>query len=627
MIERDPTAFEDQSSSLLPSPNTFNPNVTSGSVKRRRAITAPAQRTDATPSTPVGSPTVQTMAPPPSPKPVPVPSASPTIPPAPPSASPAVSGIPGMPGGPTQPYYSPPNALGQGHAIPAPTFPLQPSSGGLFTPPVPASGTSVPTSPIDPANDLRSMNVLPTSSSALDAARQGLISATGTLSTQDRVQSMQDLLSKFGLSTPDIAAGPAVAAGPSEQGALDTLNGQVGTAGNVLAGFNRGQTVNDLRDALTKYFGDTDVAVGANPSTDPSARLSQYNAMLDDSASKLASVDRVALAKDLLSQFDDAQLPEHELALRKLTEQYAARGGGRSGQLRTAYGDEDLARQRDRDLMKRQLISDALEGSIQDQFNKTNALAGLQSSTFGQDQGIRGEERADRDYATGVETGNVNRRLSTRQAADQAANAGADANLSALSSTFGQLAGQQGATAAREANRRAEQRTERDTQTGLAERNAERALSAADSNRAFASSLADAVQGDNATNVSAAQNLFNTLSSEGAANRAETRGERDYQNALEGQSYQRAVTQQQLEEQARQQQLQQALALLSAGEAGNPSAALTSLANGTGLDLATIQQLAQALGSRQNTQTASQPGAGLPIPTGIQLPDYGGILS
>lgn len=490
MIAQDPTMAQDVSSPVLPSPSSFDPTGATprAAVKRRRGL-APGQPADATPVQPTGAmPTMPpvTAKPSPSPSPLVNNAASSFAPLAPPAT--ANDATPSIPNGATTP------SLAAGTPTPPPALP---NPAGI-----------VPTTPIDPANDLRSSTVLPTSSPALDQARTGLSTATSALSSFDRTGAIGDALTRFGIQPTDVQAGGAV-------------------------------------------------------STDPSGRLSKYNGLVDDSASNLAGVDRVALAKNLLQQFDDAQLPEHELALQQLTEKYAAKGGGRSGMLRTAYGNEDLVRQRDRDAMKSKLISDALEGSIQDQFNKTNALSSLQSSTFGQDATTRGEQRADRGYQTDVATGNADRKLN-----------------------------------------------------------------AAAASRNFAGSVADAGASDAATRTAAAKNLFDTLSGEAAGNRAETRGERAYENQQEQDSYGRAVTQQQLEQQQGATALQQALAQLGAGETGNPANILAAIASGSGLDSNLIAQLAASLGQKSTAQpSVTVPGAGLPSPTGIQIPDYGGTFS
>lgn len=205
------------------------------------------------------------------------------------------------------------------------------------------------------------------------------------------------------------------------------------------------------RDELASFFGPTDVGAGAEVAPAGSARLLHMGSLVDSAAGNLASVDRVQRAKDLLGQFDEDQAPEHERALRNITNQYLQRGGGKSGMLRTAYGDEDLVRQRDRDAMKRKVIGDAVEGSIADEFNKTSALSGLESGLSDREAGERGERRGERAYRTGLDEGNVNRRLATREA------------VNATSTTDA-------------ARRRAEVRGERGYQNDLEQRSFERML-------------------------------------------------------------------------------------------------------------------------------------------------------
>lgn len=146
-----------------------------------------------------------------------------------------------------------------------------------------------------------------------------------------------------------------------------------------------------------------------NIDTGPSERLSQYGNLLDREVGGLAGVDRVKLAQDMLKQFREATSDDYDLELRKATEKAVATGMGRSGILRTDYGNIADRRMRLLDQQGERFLTDALHGSIDDQFRKTDALGNIEDRLSGREAGVRDETR--RDRAT---------RLSARDAADSA---------------------------------------------------------------------------------------------------------------------------------------------------------------------------------------------------------------
>lgn len=175
---------------------------------------------------------------------------------------------------------------------------------------------------------------------------------------------------------------------------------------------------------------------------------------------------------------------------------------------------------------------------------------------------------------------------------------------SALTSLEGQVSGQNAAT-------QAAQRQERDYTTNVDTGNVNRALSANETAAQLGNSGAD-------SQIATAQGNLGALSSlEGTSRAADTtatndlRGERANQTSQEQSAFDRALEQYQTEQGTKQQGFNNSLALLNAGEAGNPAGALEGAAstlNPSG-DATAIAQLASALGkSGVQSGTAGAPG-------------------
>jgi hypothetical protein len=126
------------------------------------------------------------------------------------------------------------------------------------------------------------------------------------------------------------------------------------------------------------------VAIGSTilPNADP--RLTALQGLVDSSASTLGNVDRTQIAQQLFDQFNTSTAPAYQAALRSATQAAAGTGRIGSGMLRTSYGD--LANQRDQQLQTAQqgFMTDALNGTIQDNLNNVNALSGLEGQQFGE---------------------------------------------------------------------------------------------------------------------------------------------------------------------------------------------------------------------------------------------------
>lgn len=239
---------------------------------------------------------------------------------------------------------------------------------------------------------------------------------------------------------------------------------------------NRVNRARQIADDTYGSYGNTDVSEGPDVSADRSARLNKYGGMVDENAGKLAAVDRFELAKQKLAEFRASTAPDYEQDLRKATELSARMGQGRSGIQRTRYGDIALDRERSIRDQESRLLTDALEGTIGDQFNKTNTLAGLESGLAGEERAVRGEARGERDFKTGVRTGNVNRRLQSRDAANATGERLAGAESADAYNNLGALAGLEEGARANTRNRADQIRGERDYENQQEQKSFERGV-------------------------------------------------------------------------------------------------------------------------------------------------------
>lgn len=552
--------------------------------------------------------------------------------------------------------------------------------------PPPSGGPGVRTSRIDPYNDLRSTQIVSEDDPRTSSFASRVDSAAGRLPGNrfGRARAMaDDVYSQFGdldvgtqdvrpgdvrsgrvgtrnVQGRDVGYGPEVGPGMSEEGALGELNAGVTGAARRAAGNDRASMVRSARGELSDFLDPDQVQAGAGVSPEQSARLARYGSMTDDAASKLAAVDRFELAKQKLKEFRDSTAADYDLDLRKATDLSAQMGQGRSGIQRTRYGNIALDRERDLRGQESRLLTEALEGTIGDQFNKTSALRGLEEGIAGEERAVRGEERGERDYFTNVNEGNVNRSNRARELAASQASSEGSANFGSDLDTLGALASVQGATAGREAGRRGEMRGERDRRTDIETRNVERqlgidtdninrqlavdtgnvdrdlAVDTGNVNRRFSADtdnvnrrravdegnidrrvsarmaalnagdrFAGAETDDAYRELDALSGLEGRARAVGNDRADQMRGERDFQNSQEQKAFERRFLQDRTERQDMLTDQDRALDLLRAGEAGNPADTLAQLADG-GMDPAIIQQLAASIAARQQAGGGQQ---------------------
>jgi hypothetical protein len=156
----------------------------------------------------------------------------------------------------------------------------------------------------------------------------------------------------------------------------------------------------DANAANGGQFTPSNVAVGSTvlPNQDP--RLTGTQSAVDTASQSLANVDRTKLAQSMFDTFAQSSNPAYEASLRDATRSAAGAGRIGSGQLRTSYGNLANQRNLQLDTAKQQFMQDALEGSIGDQFNKVNALSGLEGQQYGEGADTNNQLRTERGYQT-----------------------------------------------------------------------------------------------------------------------------------------------------------------------------------------------------------------------------------
>lgn len=220
-----------------------------------------------------------------------------------------------------------------------------------------------------------------------------------------------------GYHGPDNASGGSAAAGASSGGSdartpaqqLADMTSQYVTPGRQTTANNSDPlsgvtTINPADDLRSTVITNT-----------PDARTSSYADMTDQSAKDLAGVDRYQLAQDKFKTYADQTAPEQDLAIRKATQKAAAMGGMYGGQLTTDYGNLALARTRDLATERDKLFQSALDGSIQDQFNKTGALSSLEGTARGANDAATNALRGERSYQNSQEESAFERALLQHQ--------------------------------------------------------------------------------------------------------------------------------------------------------------------------------------------------------------------
>jgi hypothetical protein len=426
-------------------------------------------------------------------------------------------------------------------------------------------------------------------SGQLDSADANVAGSLAQLRGTDRQGMVNDLRKQYSdyLGNTNIQARPDVDVGADVSGMQGQADaGVMGSLGRV-QGADRQSMVDAMMKKYADMFGDTNVQGGPAIGTAPSDRMKALQGQVDSATTGLSNIDRVKQAHDLFDQFSESSAPEYDLALKKATQRAAAAGGLGSGGLRTDYGNLALTRSRDLDLQKRQLITQAMNDSVNDALNKQGRLASLEGQLSGQEAGLRGEQRQDRAYQTDVNTGNVNRAISTKQAGAGMAASNADANIQTLMSQLSANQNVASSLAARGQQRTANQAANRDYATNVDTGNVNRALSAREAASNMASSNADANLSSMLSNLSSSQNVASSLAQRQQQRTANQAANRDYSTNVDTGNVNRGIS-------ARQ----SAAGLASSNADSNLQSMLS--------DLAAQQNASSALAGRAQQRTANQ---------------------
>lgn len=245
------------------------------------------------------------------------------------------------------------------------------------------------------------------------------------------------------------------------QGATDAARGAAGA-------YDLGSAASRYGTDFTQKLGIPSIGFqGVGTSVAPRVQAAMNRT--DAAAGDLANVDRFKLAQERFNQSAADSAPAYDFANRVATQRNAAGGRLKSGMLRTDYGNLDLARARDLDSAKTRFLQDALEGTIADQFNKTNALSGLEGQAFGQDASLRGEQRTERDASTGLAERNAGRQFDATRAALEMGLGLANNEASHKINQYGVAQSGENAIAGQEAGQRNEVRGERGFQKSMSD--------------------------------------------------------------------------------------------------------------------------------------------------------------
>lgn len=280
----------------------------------------------------------------------------------------------------------------------------------------------------------------------------GSTAAGGNATNQDNWLNALDA-PPIATSNPDYFA----PGGPAENGGWDNFL-------NMLAGGSTGGGASSAGGAFlpTGDLSGTAFGPGSNlvgtqisPETDP--RLAGIQGMVDQAAQGVAQglgdtsafqggpeaqqargltmqalqslfngPDRASLAADALGIFDERSAEAQQLALRNAGNAAAKFGRLGSGNVATSIGDYELARNRDRDLLQRDLALNAAQQTMADRQAQLSGALGVGDQMFGQDlQGAGfGLDRALSEYGVrgdqlgrlaGLENQQFGQGLSNRQ--------------------------------------------------------------------------------------------------------------------------------------------------------------------------------------------------------------------
>ncbi len=166
--------------------------------------------------------------------------------------------------------------------------------------------------------------------------------------------------------------------------------------------------------------GDVNVPRGTLPSAQPSASgmgnvaqsaVTPENALTNSMLSRAPGADRFKIAQDQYKAAEEASAPQYEADLRQAMRKAAAGGALGSGMLQTSIGDiaqnRDIANRSNRT----NLLSEALKGTIGDQFQDVGIAERQQAFQKGQQEQAFGNEVTQASLQEALKSGDFNRAL------------------------------------------------------------------------------------------------------------------------------------------------------------------------------------------------------------------------
>jgi hypothetical protein len=158
------------------------------------------------------------------------------------------------------------------------------------------------------------------------------------------------------------------------------------------------------------------------PQVVPYAQTSTFGPGQDLRATQIAPGDqanRYKIAGDRFDQFAQASEPAYQQAIRKATAAAAANGRLGSGMLTNAYGDVASQRASAMDQARRGFLTDALEGSIQDDRYSRDELRGERGYQNDQARYAGTNALAQRQFEEQMRDAEFRRRMQTAEASER----------------------------------------------------------------------------------------------------------------------------------------------------------------------------------------------------------------
>lgn len=460
--------------------------------------------------------------------------------------------------------------------------------GANTLPPSPFATSGAQLTPYSTDSNLRGQTILPSDSARTTTASGQADNAYSNYANYQlpQFQTMNAYASKnsmdgIGPMTSNNVAGPDFGSARSAMmGGMPRASDYAQQAGDALGGVGGvSYSDNGATAALGKgfaYEGDT-MGLRGN---------------LVQRLSNLSAPDRVKLATEAFGQLEEGSRPQYEQAQRQVGQKAAALGRVGSGVTTNELGDLALQREKNLNLTKRGLATEAAGAQLQDQLDQAGAVSGGLSQLGGMDTGAEGlrMQRASLlksigDSQMSAQGQNASlgmqRASMLRQMGQDAWGQGldvADREGSFARDTYGANVGneerRQGVETrnvglAQDKARFNESRDQYGYESGVNERNA--GWNASKDRGTFLGQQASALGAREGQ-----QRGFD------ASNRDELRGERGYQNDMANKAQSDRIAQQQFAQWLQTQNINNATGLYGAGQTGNPGGAYNAQAQNYG---------------------------------------------